>query len=150
MHLKPFSPLTLLFFHAIRFNSASGRQPIDSAFLNVTLLSARDIPNLSSPNNFRTRQSIVWSCLATMFACTWVAIHPNLPDPRCSKWSEFKRRTAMMILTIFAPEFILIWALRQRLGARRIMKEYNSTVLGSESSEVLLLDDADAFLSSSG
>jgi hypothetical protein len=56
----------------------------------------------------------------------------------------------MMILTIFAPEFILIWALRQRLGARRIMKEYNSTVLGSESSEVLLLDDADAFLSSSG
>ncbi|KAJ3566628.1 hypothetical protein NP233_g6878 [Leucocoprinus birnbaumii] len=86
-------------------------------------------PNLESEGD-RTVQNVVWSCIATVFACTWVAIHPNLPDPRCSKWSQFRLRLAMMVLTIFAPEFILIWAFRQRLGARKITKEYNQNILG--------------------
>jgi hypothetical protein len=33
----------------------------------------------------------VWSWLATVFACTWVAVHPNLPGPRDAPWIMFKR-----------------------------------------------------------
>lgn len=32
----------------------------------------------------RTIWNIVWSCLITIFACIWVAIHPNVPQPRAS------------------------------------------------------------------
>jgi hypothetical protein len=92
----------------------------------------RHVQNVSRIEDLRTTQNIVWSCVTTLFACTWLVIHPNLPDPRRSSWSEFKRRIALMVLTIFAPEFILIWALRQRLGAHSIMKEYNSTIWGGE------------------
>jgi len=132
--------MQIVFILLLVCNMATG------TFLDISV-KARDDPGLSNLDDLRTRQSIIWSCLATIFACTWVAIHPNLPDPRCSNWSQFKHRVAMMILTIFAPEFILIWALRQRIGARCIMKEYNNTVLGCESSEVLLLDITDVFLS---
>ena len=27
----------------------------------------------------RTRFDIVWTCVTTLFICTWVAIHPNIP-----------------------------------------------------------------------
>jgi hypothetical protein len=29
----------------------------------------------------RTLLGIVWSCITTIFLCTWVAIHPNIPEP---------------------------------------------------------------------
>lgn len=112
----------------LMFSSLTSGAPFTSTY---TLQPGHDIQARDSPDsaNSRTTQGIVWSCIVTIFACTWVTIHPNLPDPRYSKWSQFKQRTAMMMLTIFAPEFILIWALRQRMGARSIMKEYNKTIL---------------------
>lgn len=30
----------------------------------------------------RTVWNIIWSCLITIFACIWVAIHPNIPRPK--------------------------------------------------------------------
>lgn len=30
----------------------------------------------------RTVWNIIWSCLITIFACIWVAIHPNIPQPK--------------------------------------------------------------------
>ena len=39
----------------------------------------------------RTIWSIVWSCLVTIFSCTWVAVHPNVPCPKkreASGWIE--------------------------------------------------------------
>lgn len=30
----------------------------------------------------RTVWNIIWSCLVTIFACIWVAIHPNVPQPK--------------------------------------------------------------------
>ena len=29
----------------------------------------------------RTLLGIVWSCITTIFLCTWVSIHPNVPEP---------------------------------------------------------------------
>ena len=33
----------------------------------------------------RTIWNIVWSCLVTIFLCTWVAVHPNIPCPKKRK-----------------------------------------------------------------
>lgn len=30
----------------------------------------------------RTVWNIIWSCLITIFACTWVVVHPNIPQPK--------------------------------------------------------------------
>ncbi|KAF9441202.1 hypothetical protein P691DRAFT_856318, partial [Macrolepiota fuliginosa MF-IS2] len=32
----------------------------------------------------RATQDIIWSCLATIFACAQVAVHPNISEPRVS------------------------------------------------------------------
>ncbi|KAG7447852.1 uncharacterized protein BT62DRAFT_1075177 [Guyanagaster necrorhizus] len=66
------------------------------------------------------------SSLATIFACIWIAIHPNVPGPHLMKrgwfFTSVLRRTELMIVTIFAPEVITIWALRQYFAARSIRR----------------------------
>ncbi|KAJ6536901.1 hypothetical protein B0H19DRAFT_863248, partial [Mycena capillaripes] len=63
-------------------------------------------------------------CLATVFACTWVSVHPNVPPPNQSRLAFFWRRLQMMVITIFVPELMAAVAARQFLGARRLSKEY--------------------------
>ncbi|KJA19237.1 hypothetical protein HYPSUDRAFT_56768 [Hypholoma sublateritium FD-334 SS-4] len=75
----------------------------------------------------RSLWTIVWSCLVTIFACTWTAVHPNIPGPTDSGWARLKRRIVVMIYAMIAPEMIATWAMRQYFGARLIMNDYNDT-----------------------
>lgn len=111
---------------------------------------------VSSPNT-RGTLDILWSCLFTIFACTWTIQHLNIPAQRKSLppnataaqrhgytvkhtlvgvWTNLK----WMIITILAPEFILgkaagdllrVWRLRdsmrQALAARGIGVEWTLT-----------------------
>ncbi|KAF9484238.1 hypothetical protein BDN70DRAFT_850025 [Pholiota conissans] len=77
----------------------------------------------------RSVNDIVISCFATIFACTWSAIHPNIPAPTDCWWTRFKRQVTTMVCALLAPEVVTAWALRQRLAAKEIMEEYNETVL---------------------
>lgn len=81
----------------------------------------------------RTTNHILWSCLTTIFTCTWVAVHPNLPGPEDSGFQRLRRRIVTMISAILAPELLAMWALRQRLIAARLQEEFNR--LYNESSE---------------
>ena len=91
----------------------------------------------------RTIWNIVWSCLITIFSCTWVAVHPNVPYPKkreesgwIQKWirdpllSFAEYRLPLFICALLVPEFILTWAIRQFLRAREIARdnkgEFNS------------------------
>src|ERR1700741_4904037 len=71
----------------------------------------------------RSLWNIVWSCIVTIFACTWVAVHPNVPTPARNahrRWySRPLRRTRIMLYALIGPEFVLMWAWRQRLVALR-------------------------------
>ena len=102
--------------------------------------------NRSSPANHctdldhcRTLLSIVWSCFATIFACTWASIHPNVPCPKkreADSWiqkciwnpllSFAEHRLPLFICALFVPEYVLAWAIRQFLRARYIAKENKS------------------------
>ncbi|KAJ6494198.1 hypothetical protein C8R45DRAFT_174017 [Mycena sanguinolenta] len=75
-------------------------------------------------NNCRTLFSVAWGCLATIFACTWVSVHPNVPPPKQSRLQLFWRRLKMMLIAIIAPEVIVSFAARQFLGARWLMKNF--------------------------
>ncbi|KAF5366387.1 hypothetical protein D9758_009776 [Tetrapyrgos nigripes] len=72
----------------------------------------------------RSIQDIVWSCLATIFACAWTSIHPNIPPINEGRVKSFLRRTGITVLALIAPELIVIWALRQWLVSRQIAREY--------------------------
>lgn len=101
--------------------------PILSGAYQATPLTifGRQLPDCVNVTRYRTRQGIIWGCLATIFSCTWVAVHPNVPSSYDSGWTKFKRRIFIMIYAILAPEFIIMWAPRQRIGAARHTEEYN-------------------------
>jgi hypothetical protein len=96
----------------------------DDPGISLTALS-RELPDGVNPTRYRTLQEIIISCLATIFGCTWVALHPNVPHPEYCQWRTLKRKVGMMVCAIIAPEFVAIWALRQRIGAAKHRDAYN-------------------------
>ena len=88
---------------------------------NATVLSTSTCICLADQ---RSIWDILWSCLATISACSWVSVHPNIPGPNESRWRIFVRRLELMFWTIVGPEMIIAWAFRQWLGARHLEKLY--------------------------
>ena len=72
----------------------------------------------------RTRFDIIWSCVSTLFICTWVAIHPNIPPRGEGRLRSLWRRIGLMLWTLLVPELILIWAYRQWAAARYIAEYF--------------------------
>ena len=115
--------LTLFYlFHAFQTHAA----PLTSLSLlaesssNTTVLNT---PTCICPAIDRSVWDILWSCLATVFACSWVSIHPNIPGPNESRWRIFLR-LELMFWAVVGPEMIISWAFRQWLGARKLEKRY--------------------------
>ena len=104
---------------------------------------ANPIPPISSrslePNSCSDLshcRTIIWSCVVTIFSCTWVAVHPDIPCPkkregknRFQKWvwnpilSFAEHRLLLFVCALFVPEYILACAIRQYLKARKIANE---------------------------
>ncbi|KIM21645.1 hypothetical protein M408DRAFT_80279 [Serendipita vermifera MAFF 305830] len=67
---------------------------------------------------------IIWSCLTTIFLCTWVAAHPN-------HWTEewlwdplheiVTYKLPLFLWALIVPEYILAWAVQQYLQAGRML-----------------------------
>ena len=76
------------------------------------------------PAEQRSIWDILWSCLATVFACSWVSVHPNIPGPDEPRWRVFLRRLELMFWAVIGPEMIITWALRQWSSARHLEKVY--------------------------
>ncbi|KAJ7909684.1 hypothetical protein B0H13DRAFT_1523848, partial [Mycena leptocephala] len=56
---------------------------------------------------------IIWGCLTTVFACTWVSVHPNLPLPNQNWLALLLRKLRLMLVAVFAPELMVGFAARQ-------------------------------------
>ncbi|KAF7970712.1 hypothetical protein HWV62_23194 [Athelia sp. TMB] len=91
-------------------------------------------------NTCRSLYAIVQTCLATIFACVWVAVHRNIPAPKpkpkyssnrvkkAAQWLWAKildQRQSVIVFTVtlLAPEWVLAWAIRQALRARKLARE---------------------------
>ena len=87
------------------------------------------------PNTLTNRSewNIIWSCFATIFACSWVAIHPNIPAPSDSPMRIFARRLMIMGCMLIAPEIVIIWAGRQWYAAREIADRYKGVLFSFSS-----------------
>lgn len=82
-----------------------------------------------SCDDLRTIWDIIWSCLITIFASSWAAIHPNIPSPEDTRLRIFLRRAGITMMSLVAPELLVIWALRQRLAARRLADKYKGAFI---------------------
>ncbi|KAJ3570428.1 hypothetical protein NP233_g4404 [Leucocoprinus birnbaumii] len=127
--LPPAAMLIVLFIAAAFSNAFSVpvASPVDALDpLSLTIL-GRDIPlpECINPAGYRTMQQIILSCLVTIFACTWVSLHPNVPHPDNSGWENFSMRLRTVFWAIIGPEFVTIWAFRQRIGAAEHAEDYN-------------------------
>ncbi|KAJ6565537.1 hypothetical protein DFH09DRAFT_1473634 [Mycena vulgaris] len=78
-------------------------------------------------NNCRRLFDIIWGCLTTIFACTWVSVHPNVPPPDQGWLALLWRRLRMMFIAVIAPELMVGFAARQLFVARRFSKEFDLT-----------------------
>jgi hypothetical protein len=66
----------------------------------------------------RTVPAIIFSCASTMFLCTWVAYHPNVPkNPEEAWWRKLFRRIRYMLVALLAPEYVFWNAFEQWTGA---------------------------------
>ncbi|KAF7362899.1 hypothetical protein MVEN_00640500 [Mycena venus] len=112
----------------------AGSTPEDSTVRTMlsTLLLSRALNNTTSAsfdtcddiNKCRKLFDIVWGCLATIFASTWVSVHPNVPDSRQGVLKATTRRLGMMFIAIIAPELIVFFAARQLAVARAFARDY--------------------------
>ena len=78
----------------------------------------------------RSVYGILWSCFSTIFASTWIAVHPNIPAPRDSQWVVLGRRLAIMGYFLLAPETVIFWAARQHFAARNFAKKHEEKHIG--------------------
>ncbi|KAJ7022942.1 hypothetical protein C8F04DRAFT_1034200 [Mycena alexandri] len=90
-----------------------------------TLDSRAPIDSCDDINNCRRLFDIVWGCLTTIFACTWVAVHPNLPPSNQGRLAVLGRRLGVMLIAVVAPEIMVAFAARQFMAARRFSREFH-------------------------
>ncbi|KAJ7059191.1 hypothetical protein C8F01DRAFT_1059228 [Mycena amicta] len=114
-----------------------------SSLVDATSFGTRASPDSDTcKDNCRRLFDIVWGCLATVFACVWVSIHPNIPPPpppalpkgaslwRQAKWKlidsqgPLRSRLKLMLVGLLAPELIAGFAARQLLTAWKMSKKY--------------------------
>ncbi|KAF7365588.1 hypothetical protein MVEN_00432200 [Mycena venus] len=74
--------------------------------------------SLESRDEAVSCDDIISSCLATIFACTWVSVHPNVPPPGLGNLSLSWRRFGMMLVAVIAPELMAGFATRQFFTAQ--------------------------------
>ena len=118
-------------FHGFQTRAAPLTSLLTESNSNATVLSTSAS---ISPVVQRSIWDILWSCLATIFACSWISIHPNIPAPNESQWRVFLRRLELMFWAVVGPEMVIGWAFRQWSSARHLEKLYKgelSTVMHS-------------------
>ncbi|KAG1769410.1 hypothetical protein EDD22DRAFT_771251 [Suillus occidentalis] len=96
-----------------------------SSHRNGTSATTLDVSDFPPCSNNRSLWDIIWNCAATLFACTWTAIHPNIPGMDEGKFAALSRRLGIMTVTLVAPELTITWATIQFLSARDNTKAFN-------------------------
>ncbi|KAF8647249.1 hypothetical protein AX16_006827, partial [Volvariella volvacea WC 439] len=75
------------------------------------------------PTRTRTLFDILYSCIGVIMLCTYISIHHNLPKRKAS-WMKVKwLRIRTTLYALLAPEFIIMWAINERIIAGRIAKK---------------------------
>ncbi|TFK42286.1 hypothetical protein BDQ12DRAFT_719178 [Crucibulum laeve] len=119
--------LTLIFLSLLFTATSSAPPNFHSSSLTALLDAVPVLVEAPIPerNPSRSLWEIVVNCLLTLFACTWIAVHPNIPAPGDRWWTVAWRRVGIMAFVLLTPEMIIFWAWRQALAAKDIAAAYH-------------------------
>ena len=67
----------------------------------------------------RGTMDLLWSCLFTVFLCTWTVLALNVPARDDGFWVQMRRKTRWSLIAIFGPEILVSFAIGQWFSARR-------------------------------
>ncbi|KAJ6595237.1 hypothetical protein DFH09DRAFT_906342 [Mycena vulgaris] len=79
-------------------------------------------------DNYRQLFGIIWGCLVTIVASTWVSVHHNVPAPGQSWFTLMLSRLGMMLVAVLAPELIVFFAARQLRVAWVFSEKYGISI----------------------
>ncbi|MCJ1274703.1 hypothetical protein MMC21_002501 [Puttea exsequens] len=111
---------------------------MDLASLNARIADdviAQDFPRVSpngrishwvSQPGFRGTWDILWTCLITIFICTYTLLCLNVPAPKDSLISLVRRRILWIFLAIVAPEVVLTYASGQWSRAQQSVEAFKA------------------------
>jgi hypothetical protein len=77
----------------------------------------------STSQDTRTLWQLIYSCAATIFACIWISVHPNVSGRQDSGWERLRARLNLMFIALIAPEVIVLFAMRQRRVAVKLCED---------------------------
>ncbi|KAK3900069.1 hypothetical protein C8A05DRAFT_36304 [Staphylotrichum tortipilum] len=89
---------------------------------DLPALYATRAPAWVSAPNMRGTSSILYSCLLTLFACIYTALHLNVPKSGSSFASLLFTKVVWSLVALFAPELVIVYALSQYFKARKLAK----------------------------
>jgi hypothetical protein len=90
---------------------------------NLTALHATLAPGWVSAPNMRGTSSILYSCVLTLFACIYTALHLNVPKSGSTAFHLLFTKVKWSLLALFAPELVVYYASSQFFQARRLAKD---------------------------
>ena len=76
---------------------------------NTTILKTQIVPGIVDGAQTRGTFDIIWSCVLTLTACVYSAIHLDVP-PRNSTFLYSSRKIRGAILGLLGPEIVLFYA----------------------------------------
>ena len=78
---------------------------------------------------------IIWSCVITMFLCSWSVLCMNMPGPKESRIQILWRKLSLTALGVLCPELIFELALGQWFSARQSIIDFNASGFGGASAK---------------
>lgn len=87
---------------------------------NTSLLHDTKAPGWVSAPTMRGTTSILWSCLLTLFACVYTALHLNIPERGITNVQLVAKRIKWMFITLLFPELVLFYASAQWWKAKKL------------------------------
>ena len=113
-----------LFATVVRGSSAdSVERSIAAAEGNVTILESQVAPSWVASSHVRGTTDILWSCILTLVACIYNAIHLNILSAHEWRGRFLWRKAKWVIVALLGPEIVLYCAVLQFLEARALVKE---------------------------
>ncbi|OIW25542.1 hypothetical protein CONLIGDRAFT_582658 [Coniochaeta ligniaria NRRL 30616] len=96
--------------------------------------------------SFRGTWDILWQCLVTTFICTYTLLCLNIPAPKDSVWTLFRRRALWMVLAVLGPEIVLTYAAGQWSGARHSVAAFQRSGYSQWSMRMAFFADMGGFV----
>ena len=121
--LVPF--LYQILAHSQTVSTASIEPLLSAAEGNRTTLHTEISPPWVSSSETRGTSDILWSCLITLTACVYTALHLNVPPANEGKLRFYRRKSKWVAVALFAPELVLYCAFIQFFEAWNLVKELN-------------------------